>query len=93
MNGVCTCVYSSLHDAFNHQVALVGRGGPDTNRFVGGMDKRRMGVGLAVDGHGCQSHVAGRAHHAQRNFSSVGHQNFGDGTDLLAHGSTDSQRM
>ena len=93
VDGVCTRVQSGLNDAFDDQVALVGRGGPDANCFIGRVDERGMRVCFTVNRHSRQPHLACRAHYTQRNFSSVGHQNFGDGTDLLAHGSTDSQRM
>ena len=93
VDGVCARVQSGLNDAFDDQVALVGRGGPNTDRFIGRVNERGMRVCFTVNRHSRQPHLACRAHHTQGNFSSVGHQNFGDGTDLLAHGSSVSQRM
>jgi hypothetical protein len=64
------------------EVALLGRRRPDADRLVGEEHVLEVAVGLRIDGHGLDAHLAARAQDAQRDLAAIGDQDFLD----LSHG-------
>jgi hypothetical protein len=63
-------------DAIEVEVAFAGRIGADAHRFVGEAHVQRIGVRLAVHGHGLDAHLVARAHDAKGDLAPVCDENF-----------------
>ena len=66
----------NLEDKIAAKVAL-GRGSrPQTVRLIGMKHMQRGTVGVRIDGHGPQPHLAAGANHPQRDLAAVRNQDF-----------------
>ncbi len=59
----------------HHQIAFGCRRRPDVHRLVGHPDVQRSSIGVRIDRHRRNAHVAGRANDAARDFAAVGDEN------------------
>ena len=64
------------HDGGNVQVALLGLGAADADRFIRELDVQALPVGLGVDRHGADVHLLAGADDPDGNLAAVGHQDF-----------------
>ena len=74
MHGVALGGFGRLEQGLGIQVALLRRGRPDLDRLIGGTDVRRLGVRLAVNGHGVDPRIVSAADDSQGDLASVGDQ-------------------
>jgi hypothetical protein len=73
-------------EVVDHQVGFPGRRRADADRLVGQHDVAGVPVGLGVDGHGPDAHLAGGPDDAAGDLAAVGNQ---DGLEHVRSGSTE----
>ena len=76
MDRLCIRHFSRANNGRNVEVTQGGRGRPDTNRLIGQFYVFGLGVGLGMHGHRFDTHFAAGTLHAQRNFTTIGNQDF-----------------
>ena len=67
------------HHLVDHDIRLIGRRRADMDRLVGHADVQRVAIGVGIDRHRLDAHLAGRLDHAAGNLAPVGNQ------DLVKH--------
>ena len=77
VNGLGARAVRGFDDLVAAQVALARGRRSDVHRLVRLANVRRARVGVAVDGHGSDSHLTTRANDAQRDLAAVGNENLG----------------
>ena len=68
--------FAGLDDLVHDQVGLRGRRRTDVHGFVGHFDVKRVAVGVRIDRHGLDAHLARRLDDATGDFTAVSDQNF-----------------
>ncbi len=76
MDGVGAALLGHLNDFIGTQVALCGWSGADAVGLVRIADERHGAVGFGEYGDGLDAHLAGGAHHAQGNLTTIGDEDF-----------------
>ncbi len=75
-----------LEELPRDQIGLGGGVAAESQGLVGIERMRRQPVGVGVDRHRCDSHVAERSADAKGDLSAVGDQDFGEHTPYSPHG-------
>ena len=83
MDGLGAVLAGRVEDLFGHQVALRGGRRADVFGFVGHADVAGGAVGVGIDGHTGDAHLAQRADDAHRDLAAIGNQNLAEHADRL----------
>ena len=79
MNGFGPVAARRIQNAVDAQIALGGRRGPQVGGLIGHAHVQRGAVGIGIDGHRDDPHLAQRANDTDSDLAAVGNQ------DLMEH--------
>ena len=78
MDGLRARLAGHLQDRLHREVTVARRRWPDPPGLVGHVDVQRARIGIRVDGDGCNAQATRGAHHAARDLTAIGDQDFAE---------------
>ena len=64
------------HDLIDHDIAFIGGGRADMDRFISHFYMQRVAIGIGIDRHGLNTHLSGCLDDAAGNFAAIGDEQF-----------------